>query len=543
MQKTMSEEVTYRGAELLGDESKDMDAAIAALDQDFVRECFSANERGDGMLLAALLYNKFLYVTTPDKTGEWYQWQGNVWQADEFDNCFNMVEHAAVTYEDYAFDLEEQAKEKPEADQEKLQIIIAKYRDRAWKLRGKNKIATTLFMAPRVDSRIATIAENLDQNKWLLPCLNGVLDLKRGVLVEGRPSDLMTKRIGVKYNKDADYTLWQETINAICIDPNIDGSEELPGFLKRLFGYAITGNVNEEFLAIFLGPGRNGKGTILETISKVMGPYYHKANRSLFTEQKFEPPPSATSEHMFALHGKRLVIGAETNKGQRIDLGRIKDLTGGNEINYRRNYGSEKTYSATHTLLLETNNLAYGLTKEFSMLQRLVLIKFSYGFVDDIEAEEKKTPNLKGQFKQKNKNLKEQLKTNENMEGVLKWLLEGALEWQENGLQIPDCVIRERNALSEDEDYIQKFVHEIMEHQPDRENLRMKFSDFYKAFSWWWKENMDDGQGKKITHKNTVSKWLSDRKLKTEKIGGIKWVFHFEVKRDVQETVSELAGL
>lgn len=577
MSESMSEQVADRERLLFGDDSNKTYDPIAALDLDFVRECFQANERGDGLLLAALLHNQYLYVTTPDKKGEWYWWDKHVWKQDEFDDHFNLVEQAALAYEGYAYDIEAQkdahleelatereaaiveikAKFGEDEAKEKIDKLLKKtlhppewmpatiksYRDRAWKLRSKNKMTTALFMAPRVDPRIATVAEELDQKKWLLPCLNGIIDLERGILVEGQPTDLMTKQINVKYNPEADYSLWQETIDTICIDPKIPGSEELPAFLKRLFGYAITGNVSEEFLAIFLGPGRNGKGTIIETITKIMGPYYHKANRSLFVEQKFEPPPSATSEHMYAMLGKRLVIGSETNKNQRIDMGRTKDLTGGNEINYRRNYGSEKTYTPTHTLLLETNNLAYGLTKEFSMLQRLILIDFSYMFVEDIEAEEKKTPALKGQFKKINKNLKDHLKTPEQMEGVLRWLIEGTREWNEKGLQIPDCIIKYRNTLSGKEDHIQTFIDDIMELQEDRETLRMSFADFYKAFAWWWKENMDDVPGNKMTHKNTLSKWLDHRKLKTEKIGGVKWVFHFDVKDEVKVTVPELSGL
>ena len=71
MSKTMAEQVADREQELLGDDSIKTYDAIEALDPDFVRDCYNANERGDGLLLAALLRNKYLYVTTPDKKGEW----------------------------------------------------------------------------------------------------------------------------------------------------------------------------------------------------------------------------------------------------------------------------------------------------------------------------------------------------------------------------------------------------------------------------------------------------------------------------------------
>lgn len=576
MAESMAQMVANREHEIFGDREAKLYDAVAALDLDFVRDCFEANERGDGLLLSALLKDRFLYVTTPDKKGEWYFWDGNVWQVDEHDDHFNMVEYAAMAYEEYAIDieakrdaeLEELAAERESQiveiksqygdDEARIKIeklhkkplsvsswmapTIKAYRDRAWKLRGKNKMSTSLFLAPRVDSRIATTAEDLDQKEWQLPVPNGVIDLQRGIVLPGKPEDLLTKRIDVEYNVDADYQLWQYIIDDICIDPARPSTKELPTFLKRFFGSAITGKINEEYLAIFLGPGRNGKGTILGTIADVLSVYYHEANRSLFIEQKNEPPPSATSEHMFALLGKRLVVGAETNKGQKIDGGRIKALTGGNKINYRRNYGSEKIAKATHTLVLETNNIPYGLTKEFSLVQRLLLIELSFRYVDDIEVEEVKYPALKGKFKKKDKTLKDQLKTKECREGILKWLVEGCLEWQKDGLSIPACILESRGELQEKENLFGQFLVEIMEHCPDQENLQMEFKSFYKAFEYYWRENVDD-RNTKTPHKNTISKEMRERGYLVEKKGGKLVVHHFKIAEDVALAVEELSCL
>jgi len=576
MDKTMAEQVADREQELLGDDSIKTYDAVAALDLDFVRDCYNANERGDGLLLAAFLRNKYLYVTTPDKKGEWYHWEGDVWQRDEYDNCYNMVEQAAIAYEEYAFDIEAKKdaalaeltnereeqiallKQKYNDDDARIKIdklltkpliapawmpiLIEKYHKRAWQLRGKNKISTVLHLAPRVDSRIATVAENLDQKEWLLPAGNGVIDLQRGIVVQGLPGDLLTKKIDIDYKADADYSFWQKIVDDICIDPARPSTKELPLFLKRFFGSAITGKINEEYLAIFLGPGRNGKGTILGAIADILGPYYHEANRSLFVEQKNEPPPSATSEHMFALLGKRLVIGAETNPNQKVDGGRMKGLTGGNKINYRRNYGSEKVATATHTLVLETNNMPYGLTKEFSLIQRLLLIELSYRYVDDIKAEEVKYPALKGKFKQKDSKLKEKLRAQECREGILRWLVEGCLEWQKEGLKVPECVLESRSKLMEQQGGLGQFLVEVMEHCPDNETLRMEFKNFYKAFEYYWKQEIDD-RDHRVPHKKTITKGLRDRGFKIEKTGGKLYVYHLRIQPELAANIEELAAL
>ncbi len=561
--QNIAEQVAAREKEIFGEQ---VVPPAAATDLEFIRACFTANERGDGLLFASLVKNELLYVTTPDKKGEWYLWDDHVWSYDEHDTCFDLADRVAQAYEYYAEDIfskiakvieeleeereDELAEIKEKYDDEEAKKRIEKlvkkplkvppwmvetkkaYEKRAYSLRAKNKISTALYLAPRLDRAIATVTEELDQKPWLLPCNNGVLDLKRGVLIDGHHDDYLTKKIDVNYNPSADYTFLTDFFNEIGIDPDRPGTEELPAFLKRLFGYSITGNTNEEFIFIFIGPGRNGKGVIFSTIADIMGPYYHEANRALFLEQKYEPPPSATSEHMFALLGKRIVVGAETNKGQKIDAGRIKHITGDEKFNYRQNYGSEKNGKFTHSLFLQTNNLPYGLTKEFSLTQRLVIIELPFRFVDDIEEEEEKYPALKGRFKEKDKDLKTNFRRPENREGVLKWLVEGCLEWQEHGLQIPDCVIKSRDQFAKNEDYLGQFLKEMMEHHPENETMEMKFTQFYELFENWWKENIDK-RDNRAPHKNSIAKEMRDRGYKLEKKGGILRVYNFQVNREL----------
>ncbi|MFN2355320.1 MAG: hypothetical protein ABR512_12440 [Desulfopila sp.] len=64
MNKSMADQVAERERELLGDDPIKLYDSVAALDLEFIKECYKANERGDGLLLAAILHNKFLYVNT-----------------------------------------------------------------------------------------------------------------------------------------------------------------------------------------------------------------------------------------------------------------------------------------------------------------------------------------------------------------------------------------------------------------------------------------------------------------------------------------------
>ncbi|PHR26528.1 MAG: hypothetical protein COA36_11650 [Desulfotalea sp.] len=581
MSEEFTDQVEDRAREILGgDDGKLYDTEVA-LDLDFIRDCFKANERGDGLLLAALIRDHFLYVNDPDGNGEWFFWEGQVWQKDEDHTLYNVADCVAQAYEDFAWDVELQrntvieeateereeaiAKIKQDNNEDSAEKLIDKllkkelpvpkwmattmknYSSRAYALRSIQRITKAMFIAPKVDLSITTRANFLDQKANLLPAKNGVIDLDRGIIVPGRPDDLLTQRIDISYDPKVDYTPWVEILKDICIHPKWEGSEELPHFLQKFFGYCCSGYTSEEIITVFYGPGRNGKGTIIEPITKALGPFFHKANRSLFIEQKYEPSPSAASEHMYAMKGKRLVVGAETNKGQNIDGGRIKDLTGGNEINFRKNFGSENHYTATHKLILETNNIPPGLTKEFSLKERLVLIDFYWRFVHDIEESEKQKPALKGRFKKKDTKLKQKLKTPEYQIMILRWLVDGYQLWKKEGLDVPACCKQSSHDLEKNENTLQRFTEEVLIQIPLNEDgsgdrRRIPLGKLYDiAFKWWWGENMDGAA--KMTHKNTLSTYLSENGFDKDKKGGTIYIFQVDIHPDIKKSHEDFQGL
>ncbi|MGL1931729.1 MAG: phage/plasmid primase, P4 family [Desulfotalea sp.] len=583
-EKEMLNKIAERSAEILGDSVCGNVEEVLA-NHDFIKSCYNLNERGDALLLAEILKDRFLFIppppNKPSNKGIWYKWDKVIWQVDDFNSILAEVEYVAQAYEGVVFslrdqqaemlvELEEEREAKVEAikleysgDPDEADRRIAKLRKRAFdipkwltssitnfekrafSLRSQNKMNTAVNLAPALNNSIAVTPNFLDQCKMLLPAGNGVIDLERGMIVDAKPEDLMTRRIEVNFEPTADYSLWEELLNDICVHPDKPGTKEIPAFLKRFFGYCLTGNVNEESLLIFIGPGRNGKGTILETISSIMSAFFHQAARSLFIEQKFEPPASAASEHLYALMHKRIVIGSETNKGQNVDGGRVKEMTGGNPVKFRKNFGSEEIYTPTHKLILETNNSLGGLTKEFSLRERLVIIDFLWRYVDDVEAAEKKEPALKGRFKKKDTGLKKRLKEPKMQEAVLKWMVEGCLEWQEKGLEIPSVCNEFKLTMEKAENNMGRFVEEMLEVKADvrpEAKTRILFTDLYdKVFIWWWKENMDSTS--KMTHKNTLAKYLRENGFESEKVGGKIYFYNLDVKDEIKIENSEMRNL
>jgi putative DNA primase/helicase len=515
-------QVAARAAGLMPEEEK------KPLDDIFVNSCLSANERGDGVMYASLHQGDYLFNTTR-KDGKWYVWAGHVWEEDDFRRSFAAVEDCAVEYERLLKQVKQDIIDE-DIDKKHIDAWKLKHRDklqsRVDRLRGEAGVNKTLTWAPVVDLAMACREDDFNKRPMLLPCPNGVINLTTGELETGRPADRMSMAIDVPYDKHADYELWHTTLCEVC------GSEEVANFLKRSFGYAITGHAFEQYIWVFLGSGRNGKGIIFNLIGEILGPFYHEISKAMILEQRNPPTANAASEHLYSLLGKRIIVGAETNKGQKIDAAAVKELTGEDRVKCRPNFSSELNFLPSHTLFLHTNHPPVGLTSDFAMVQRLLLIDFPYRYVDDVEGEKKKYPRHADTFKKKNKHLKKELMANKA--GILRWLVEGCLEWQKIGLAPPQSILSAVNKLARDEDYVGQFVADCLAEIPEgiTAERRIPCTTMYTAFEWWWNMNQDQ-QERRIPAMKTINKELRERGFTVEKAGGKTWVYDYQISYDV----------
>lgn len=506
------------------------------IDPAFVRSCRDTNERGDGVLYATVNAGRFLWKVHFAGSGEWLVWRGNVWEPDLRGEAFGAVEQVALLYQEQADQVAGEIKAldiQPKQEGAWRFKLKEKLEKGAERLRGVTGAERCLKWAPVVDHRMVVVEHQLDQQPMLLPVQNGVIDLSTGALTRGRPEDLLSKALDLDYDPRADYTPWADFVLEIC-----GGRQDLAAFLKRSFGYAITGHALEQYIWVFVGPGRNGKGVLFGLIAEVMGSYYRELSRGMLIEQRNEPSPSAASEHLYSLLGRRIVVGAETNRGQRIDTGAVKMLTGEDKVTCRPLFKSEISFAPTHTLFLHTNHIPQGLTSDFAMLQRILRVDFPNMYVDDPEAEARRYPLQADKFRKKDPGLKERLR--QYRQGILRWLVEGCLEWQRDGIAPPTIVSEWVGELAREEDYISEFIRDCLV-ESDIGGTRISCADMYGAMRWWWSVNRDP-KLKRIPALKTVTTELRNRGYKVEKTGGRYWCEGLHLGYEIASEVSDFLG-
>jgi len=328
----------------------------------------------------------------------------------------------------------------------------------------------------RSEEGIAIEAKKLNNNPWLLNCLNGTLDLRTGELHEQRRADLITQQAPVVYDAKAKCPLWLKFLDEI-----MDGNKKMMAFLQRAVGYSLVGEVKEHVLMFLYGTGANGKTTFVNTIKAMLGDYALEAHRALLEVRTHE----GSSPEIMALRYKRFVFCAETRKGRHIDESELNRLTGGGEISARDHYKGMTPYWPTHTLWVDGNYKPIVPSQMHGTWRRMKLVPFTIRIPDS-----KQDKDLEG-------------KLAEELPGILAWAVRGCMKWQKKGLGIPAAVVDATEQYKRDEDRLGAFL-------DDRCKIGAEYSEeggkLHTAYMKWCVRN-----GVEAMSKNGFAKELTER--------------------------------
>lgn len=487
---SMLEKVEARKKELDRklDEQKDPD--MPEITSRFIQDCLYANELGDGMLAAALFKDRFLYVKSWE---EWLSWEGHHWERDIMAKSKASVEEVAQEY------LSESArivgkigaaiKNKDKELLNTLQDTQKSVYKRVGRLRSERGRANTLkFAHTNISNQIAIKGDELDTSPWLLACNNGVIDLRTGELRPGRPDDLISKASPFDYSGvDTPAPTWElflkqtlaiKTFPSEKSSPLFQEHPPLVDYVGRLFGYGLTGLTIEHFLPIFWGQGWNGKGTVIETVSSILGNYMAPIQSEMLLDQGRVKNSAGPSPDIMALRGLRIAFASETDQGRRFSTSRVKWLTGGDTLKGRHPHDKhEIEFDPTHTLLLMTNSKPDVADDDFAFWERVHLVPFELSFVLREPEKENERP--------ADKYLKQKLL--KEAPGILAWLVRGCLEWQRIGLEPPAVVIDATKEYRRNEDLLGHFLKDCCYEGQD---VTTTAAELYDRFRKWWEINV-----------------------------------------------------
>lgn len=222
---------------------------------------------------------------------------------------------------------------------------------------------------------IAILPAQFDADPWSLNCPNGVVDLRSGRLRPHRRHDYMMRQTA------AAYAPGECPVFSGVIATAMEGDAESIDWIWRWLGYGLTGSTAEEIFAFFWGAtGQNGKSTILETMTRVLGSYAAVLNTAALMEQRYGSP---NNDEIARLGGVRFVVAQETDENSRLSDSLIKHLTGGETMSVCMKYGHPFELTPRFKLTMSGNNKPRIGNFDAAFTRRLRLVVFGYRVPDD----------------------------------------------------------------------------------------------------------------------------------------------------------------
>jgi putative DNA primase/helicase len=341
--------------------------------------------------------------------GKWFSWTGTYWRLERTKLAFA-----------WARDL---ARDLAQSQAVKVRAVC-----------GKTTFAAGVERFAQADRGFAVTSDLWDPDHYLLGCPEGTVDLRTGLMRAPVAEDFITKITAISPATTADCPLWMRFLHEATA-----GSDELVEYLRRFCGYLLTGETREHALMFIYGPGGNGKSVFLNTVSAILGDYGCVAGMETFTTSSGDRHPT----DLAMLHSARLVCATETEEGRAWAESRIKQLTGGDPISARFMRQDFFTYRPAFKLVFIGNHKPGLRNVDDAARRRFNIVPFVH---------KPETPD---------QHLEHKLQAESPQ--ILRWMIDGCLAWQKDGLTRPQVVIDATEEYFSEQDLVRQWVEECCE--------------------------------------------------------------------------------
>jgi putative DNA primase/helicase len=270
----------------------------------------------------------------------WFFWEGNYWKPDQ--ENLELQELAKTIAAVIASEVQNYDHKNP-----KVAEIIT------WAKQAKSNTRISNMIKSAVsDKRIVVPVEKWDGDTHLLGVKNGVVDLRSGELLTGRPDLYITRRAPVSYNPGLRNVRFEQ-----FLDFATNGDKEFQEWLQKAVGYTLTGMNNQDVLFLVYGPPGSGKTTFVETIVNALGTQEYSWTLDSSVLAAGDGSANRTDEyHMAELRGRRMIWVDELPESERLKENQVKKMTGSGTLQGRSPGERPFTFRSQGKLWVTTNH-------------------------------------------------------------------------------------------------------------------------------------------------------------------------------------------
>lgn len=420
--------------------------AARCSDKEFVLH-FPWTELGHAKRFIRLYGQDFRYCP---EFKSWFCYTGTHWRVDTEGTVIRAAKTLGARWRSAISELY------PDANGKELAELLAPAK---W-LESRRGLESLLVLASS-EPGVSVSVSSLDSNPYLLNLKNGTLDLQGAELRLHRREDLITKILDVDLDFSAACPCWEATLERIFRS----NPDAIP-FLQRLAGYSLTGSTKEQVFFLFQGSGANGKTTVATTLLSLLGPYAQATPMETLMKGQNSSIPNDVAR----LRGARLAVASECEGSQALSEAKLKQLTGQDRLIARFLYREYFEFDPTHKLVMLVNQLPEITQGGHAIWRRALVVPF----LETILPEEQ------------DKDLMEKLRG--ERAGILRWCLEGYVEWAAQGLQPPLSVLTASTTYREEMDNVGGFIEAECDVGDD---LEVSKANLFESYFAWCERNAE----------------------------------------------------
>lgn len=359
-----------------------------------------------------------------------------------------------------------------EEDQKKIEQLVKKLENSSTQ---KNIINQAAHLYHFND-----VNQLMDYDPNLIAFQNGIYDLTSMEFRDGKPSDFISKKMPITYEKPTNEHIefLLKFLNEIFPDPTI-----LEYFLNQTCEVFVGGN-KDKIAMFWTGNGNNGKSVTQKLFEKMLGPYAVKLPTTVLTGKKVQAG-GASPELVRLRGGVRWGVFEEFNSDENIEIGILKHLTGNDAIYARQLYEKGDDFTPMFKMIIICNKLPNLKCPDQATWNRIKVIPFESTFSDKAPTEISEQIRLK-HFKcdvDIERHFLQMAKT-------LAYYLIETLKQKRMGLYqrgLPDKVLEATLNYQLKCNKISHFAKVMMDQVVSFEDADKDFEDSYILFRDWWK--------------------------------------------------------
>lgn len=325
----------------------------------------------------------------------------------------------------------------PDDERSKIEELIRIFEAEAKSLRTSQDPVRNVAAAKSTEENKHLVEPiEFDSDKDRILTRNYVIDLPTGKRLPHGPEHKFTRWIEADYDPKAKAPTFKTFLDYTIPDPDTQA------WVQRWAGYVLTGYIDEQIIAIFLGVSGSGKSSLIKAIARTLGSvarngYARKVPEGLFRQDKSHWGDTAR------LINTRFAYDAEFEQDTVLNAERIRVLTGEDEIDGNEKRKAFKYFDLLAKFAISTNTMPPmshrdPIAVRAATMRRLMIVPM----------------NQEMKLRWSDEELSVLFATMyAERSGILAWMVAGAKEWYANGktlTPIPAAIEAERAAYAKE---------------------------------------------------------------------------------------------